>query len=171
MSTNESDYGRRFADAWTQLQVYLAELDPGELESLATQDVRGTVELLARQPELGSSSALRDAGAVGPEELAVRLLGEKLEALRLGPEGAGASFGAQFLEAWRELGGTLSSFSYATLQRLKQADRSEAVAILARSMGPGARPRALGAATPRELAGRLLVQRQVGTAVLFSLFY
>jgi hypothetical protein len=127
--TSPPTYGARFAEAWATIQAYLSDLDRDELLDLAGADREGTVALLARQPEVGGSSALERAGGLEPEELAIRIVQERLEALA---SSAGEAFGARFLAEWRRLGGPISAFRYSVLQELKQADREDTLRALTR---------------------------------------
>lgn len=163
--TSEPTYGARFAEAWTALQAYLSDLDRDELQELATAGRRATVELLARQPEVGASKALERADSLEPEELALKIVVERLEALSAP---SGEAWGGRFLAEWRRLGGPISAFRYSVLQELKQAGREDTLRALTRlvPMMSQALKRRLEDATPEQAADLLhteMRQRQVAT--------
>ena len=127
MTDTNTPYGARFAQAWTALQAYLSDLDRDELADLATSDQPATIELLARQPELGSADALQHPEGLEPEELALRIVRERLDAL---DEQFGEVWGARFIAEWRRIGAPVSLFPYAVLQELKGSDREEALKLI-----------------------------------------
>lgn len=122
-------FGARFAEAWATLQDYLADLDHAELKQLATADRAATLSLLQEQPQLRGSSSLEGADAVEPEELALKLVRERLDELVV-PRDSEATWGARFLAEWRALGAPISTFRYAVLQELKRGDRDATLAVL-----------------------------------------
>ena len=128
---NKQPYGARFAEAWRSLQVYLADLDPAELEAMEREDFDGTLALLAQQPAIGSAVAHASAGARTPEELAIAIVKARLDALALSADPARrAPWGARFVQAWRSTGFPLSAFGYGLIQSLKGADRDGAIDLL-----------------------------------------
>ena len=132
----EAPYGERFAEAWAQLQRYLGDLDPEELERMATKDFEGTLKMLEEQPALGHSGALHSAAKKNPEELAVAIIRERLRALTdMDADGDDSRYGVEFLQAWKNMGGGVTRFRYATIQELKKADKDEAIEILMKLWG------------------------------------
>jgi hypothetical protein len=164
-STSEPTYGARFAEAWATIQAYLSDLDRDELADLASSDRHATFALLAKQPELGSSSTLDGAAGLEPEELAIKLVQDRLEALA---SSTGDAWGGRFLAEWRSLGGPISAFRYSVIQELKQANREDALRTLARLMNLNvALKRRLSTESPSGAANLLhneLRHRQTATA-------
>ena len=162
----ERPYGSRFAEAWAQLQRYLADLDETELTALSSAGVEETLRVLKQQPALGHSGALHGADEKGPEELAAAIVQERLKALTQSfGRGDARPWGAQFLEAYRSYRGSLASFRYSTIQELKSADKEEAIQILTKRLWSSAvAAKALRDSTPREAAHRLFVQGQIAAA-------
>ena len=66
-------------------------------------------------------------------------------------------YGARFLDAWKRYSGTLSSFGYADIQRMKSADREAFIKILRErnSMLPYATIQLLRECDPEEAARAL----------------
>ena len=160
-SKDQQPYGLRFAEAWEQLQRYLGDLDADELRQVASQDFEGTLKTLKAQPAIGHSGALNSAEMKHPEELAVSIVRERLRALTdHQAEGDDVRFGADFLRHWKELGGSLARFRYATIQDLKQADREEAVRTLSKIWPPWA-TKALKRESAREAAKTVFTRMEV----------
>jgi hypothetical protein len=128
-------YGARFAEAWKLLQVYLADLDPSELSAMEKMDSEATLSLLHKQPALGTSGALQDAGNTGPEEFAIAIMRERLDILeRAVKPGGSALWGARFMQAWRDQGMPLSAFNYGLIQSIKQAEKDQTIKILRKNV-------------------------------------
>jgi len=156
---DETPFGKRFADAWTLLCAYLADLDARELAEIAKTDFDGTLAVLKRQPALGQSGALDEAADLAPETLALAIIQERIRVLTgqlsSGPEN---TFGQRFLNHWREAGGLVSCFSYAQIQQLKKAEREEVVGMF-KTRGSGFKiAQILRTSTP-EAAAELIVTR------------
>lgn len=166
-------FGKRFGDTWKLLQSYLADLDEGELETLAGSDFERTLELLSAQPELGRSGALDEADPGSPEQLALRIVAERLRALteRL-PEGDGEPWGSRFLSRWRALGGPLAAFPYSQLQAIKQADEATTLRMFRSRVGGLQVTRVLQGLSPEaaaDLLERELALRQMTIASILVL--
>lgn len=128
-------YGARFAEAWKLLQVYLADLDPSELEGMEKMGETETLSLLKMQPALGSAGALVESGSGAPEELAIAILRERLDTLeRAVKPGANAPWGALFMRGWKAEGMPLSAFNYELIQSIKMAGKAETIKILRKNV-------------------------------------
>jgi len=175
-ASNHEDrpYGARFAEAWKQLQRYLADLDAEELEQLSRSDLAATLALLKQQPALGHSGALNNGHKKLPEELALAIVQERLSALTSGlAHGAEGKWGARFLEAWRNHGGPVSCFKYAQIQELKAADREGAIKVLRRFVTTGSfqHSRLLNDLTPEAAARELLTRLRMGQLAALAIIF
>ena len=160
---NDAPFGKLFAETWAMLQNYLADLDALELSKLSGADFTGTLRMLAQQPALGQSGALDNAQGKSPEQLALAIIQDRINTLTAKlPNGPEQPWGGRFLSRWRQMGGSLSSFKYDQIQKLKQADQEQVVQMFKSRMGSFQLSQMLRSSTPEDAADLLLRQQQMG---------
>ena len=167
---DETPYGKQFAECWSLLQRYMADLDTSELSKMSKLDAAETLGVLKRQPALGASQVLSGAAALGPEQLAVAILKDRLEILtgHLGGDPQDC-WGARFLSRWKKLGGPVSSFSYAQIQKLKLADQEAVAKMFKSSMGSSQLRNLILNNTPEDAANALLQQQRMNLMVMAAI--
>jgi hypothetical protein len=170
---DERPYGERFAEAWAQLQRYLADLDSHELAGMAKSDFAETLKTLRAQPALGHSGALNKADGGNPEGLAAAIVSERLSALSESfAQGDDLAWGAEFLETWRSHSGGLSRFRYGTIQKLKAADKETAIELLLETMGRSVLlKKKLHRGTASEAARDLVTEMRTGQALFLAAIF
>jgi hypothetical protein len=171
-NTDDASFGKRFAETWELLQTYLGDLDPKELARMGSMDFQAALKLLKLQPAVGQSGALDDARGKTPEQLALAIIQERLQALtgKLS-SGPGGAWGGRFLQHWRKLGGPISSFKYAQIQALKVADQEGVVKMFKQQAGSFQVAKVLRESSPEDAATILLQQQRLSTLTLLAIMF
>lgn len=126
-------YGERFAQAWRERG--LDEIEAWDLEDLERLGQAETLAFLRKQPGLGTAAALDHAEEKEAASLARELARERAGAKSAEVPVAEQSWGARFLRAYVEEGGTFSEFSYAEARALKEGTPGEVAACLRDKFG------------------------------------